>query len=222
MRLTVAVTAVAVCMALRVHALPIVEMQTGRTAQAGDCVAIGTPKPGVSYHYSRTQSNGGTTQTSHQWESVTPSGSRLKAVGAAGPQIQVNEHTVVDDVAVLTRTSRQSAAGAVLESTSFAPGIPTEPIFRACTGRSWAIPAATATFQAQQKRATAQGPAGSLKIVSIRERITVPAGTFETVRYTRSSQSNDEYWKSIEHGVMVKHIATLTGITITETLTAIK
>ena len=50
----------------------------------------------------------------------------------------------------------------------------------------------------------------------------MPAGTFDTVRYIRTSQSVDEYWKSIEHGVVVKHIATANGVTITETLTAIK
>jgi hypothetical protein len=68
-------------------------------------------------------------------------------------------------------------------------------------------------------------PSGTLTILGRREQITVPAGTFETVHYLRStSQSNDEYWKSIEHGVVVKHIATLRGGagSVTETLLSIK
>jgi hypothetical protein len=123
---------------------------------------------------------------------------------------------------VIRRSSRQSPAGAVIESTSFAPGILSDPAFRACAGKSWKIPSATATFQSAQRTATATSPAGTLKIVSIRERITVPAGTFDVVHYIRTSQSVDEYWKSTLHGVVVKHVATLNGVTFTETLTAIK
>jgi hypothetical protein len=196
--------------------------QPGPPAQAGDCVTIGTPKPGLTYHYTHTQSNGVTTQTSHQWESVTPTGSRVKNTVPAGTQIQVNEHHIVDDVAVLDRTSKQSPAGVVLEATSFKPGLVSDPAFRACAGKSWAILPVTAAFQSQQQKGSAQTPAGNLRIVAIRERITVPAGTFDAVRYIRTSQSVDEYWKSIEHGVVVKHVATVNGVTVTETLTAIK
>jgi hypothetical protein len=42
------------------------------------------------------------------------------------------------------------------------------------------------------------------------------------VRYVRTSQSTDEYWKSIEHGVVVKHIATLPSGAMTEVLSAIR
>jgi len=202
--------------------LEILSAQAGRAAQAGDCVTIGTPKPDAVYHYTRTQSNGGTTESTHQWESVTPTGSRLKTTGPGGAQLQVNEHHIVDDVAVLDRTSRRTLNGAVVEATSFAPGILSDPAFRACAGKTWSIPPVTATFQSQQRKAAAQSPAGSLKIVSIRERITVPAGTFDVVRYIRTSQSVDEYWKSVQQGVVVKHVATVAGVTITETLQAIK
>ena len=215
----------AACTAITLKAAPappVDDQQAGRAAPAGDCVTIGTPKPGATYHYTRTQSNGATTQSSHQWESVTPTGSKLKTTGPGGTQIQVNEHEIVDNVAVLRRTSRQSPAGAVVEATSFAPGILSDPAFRACAGRSWTIPPVAASFQSGQRTATARSPAGSLKIVSIRERVTVPAGTFDVVHYIRTSQSVDEYWKSTEHGVVVKHVATLGGVTFTETLTAIK
>ena len=217
------VTAVlAASVILTINAASVEEPQAARAAQSGDCVTIGTPKPGLTYHYTHAQSNGVTTQTSHQWESVTPTGSREKNTGPAGTYIQVNEHHMVDDAAVLDRMSKQSANGVVLEATSFKPGLVGDPAFRACAGTNWAIPSVTAAFQSQQQKVSAQTPAGTLRIVAIRERITVPAGTFDTVRYIRTSQSVDEYWKSIEHGVVVKHVATVNGVTVTETLTAIK
>ena len=80
----------------------------------------------------------------------------------------------------------------------------------------------TAFFQSGTLKVTQQTPAGSLRIVGIRERVIVPAGTFDAVRYVRTSQSTDEYWKSIDHGVIVKHIGKVNTVTITETLTAIK
>ena len=208
-----------------VAASPEVQGQVAKPAPpapSGDCVTIGKPKPGLTYTYTHVQSNGGTTQTSHQWESVTETGSRVKNTGPAGTQIQVNEHAIVDDVAVLSRTSKTGPNGGVIEATSFNPGILSDPAFRACAGRKWVIPAATATFQTQGRTATAKSAGGGLEIISIRERTTVPAGTFDTVHYVRNTQSVDEYWKSTLHGVIVKHIGKINGITVTETLISIK
>ena len=70
--------------------------------------------------------------------------------------------------------------------------------------------------------ARARAPQGSLRITAIHEKVTVPAGTFDTVRYLRTSQSTDDYWKSIEHGVIVKHVATVAGNSVLEQLIAIK
>lgn len=223
MRVRFAILAACAVITLNATAVPAMsDLQAGRAAKAGDCVTIGTPKPGAVYHFTRTQSNGVTTQYSQQWESVTPTGSKLATDGPAGKQILVNEHRIVDDVAVLDRSSKQTPQGGVIESTSFKPGLLSDPAFRACAGQNWTLPPATATFQSGQRTFTAKSPAGSLKIMGIRERITVPAGTFDVVHYIRTSQSVDEYWKSTEHGVVVKHVATLNGVTITETLTSIK
>jgi len=191
-------------------------------ASSGDCVTIGTPKPNLTYTYTHTQSNGGTTETSHQWESVTETGSRVKNIGPAGTQIQVNEHAIVDDVAVLSKTSKRGPNGGIIEATSFSPGIVSDPAFRACAGKKWVIPVATATFQTQGRTVSAKSAGGGLDIISIREKTTVPAGTFDTVHYVRNTQSVDEYWKSTLHGVIVKHIGKVNGITVTETLTSIR
>ena len=224
---------VAVCAVLVGTAVAAHGRQAGRAAkpkpptepeQIPPCVTISTPSPAFTYHYTHAQSNGVTTRTSHQWQSVTPTGSRVKNMGPAGTQIQTNDHHIANDVAVLDRTTKRSASGAVIETTSFSPGLVSDPFFKACTGRSWAISPVSASYQSPKQNATTVTQGGSLRIVGIREKITVPAGTFTTVHYVRNSnsQSVDEYWKSTEHGVIVKHIARANGVTITETLTAIK
>jgi hypothetical protein len=55
----------------------------------------------------------------------------------------------------------------------------------------------------------------------------VPAGTFDAIHYTRSTNGArgpivDEYWKSTEHGVVVKHLSAVAGVTLTEQLQAIR
>ena len=185
-------------------------------------MTIGKPKPTASYVIQHSESTGKTTTVTQVWESVTETGSRMKWTGPAGNWIQVTDHRIVDDVSVLDRTSKLDLNGTLTEVTSFRPGIVGDPAFRACAGRTWQIPAVTALFQSGTLKVTQQTPAGSLRIVSIRERVTVPAGTFDAVRYVRTSQSADEYWKSIDQGVIVKHIGKVNGVTITETLTAIK
>lgn len=196
--------------------------QSQSKAAAGDCVTIGTPKPSATYVYQHSESRGKTTEMSTIWESVTAAGSRSRTTGPQGVIVQINEHHIADDVAVLDKSTKLDAKGSVVDSTTFRPGLVSDPAFRSCAGRSWPIPSVTASYKSAQANASAPTPAGTLRIVAIRERVTVPAGTFDTVRYVRTSQSTDEYWKSIEHGVVVKHIATLPSGAMTEVLAAIR
>ena len=204
------------------HFTPTV-MAEVQTAAASNCVTIGTPKPTLVYTMRHSESTGAVTQVTNQWDEVTAKGSRVRINAPAGRMIHVNVHRIVDDVAVLDKMSKLNANGGVIDATVFQPGLVADPAFRACAGRSWAIPSVTATYQSSQTRASAATPAGTLRIIAIREKVTVPAGTFDTVHYIRTSQSTDEYWKSLEHGVIVKHIATLpTGGAVTEVLLSIK
>jgi hypothetical protein len=204
------------------------DAQTAAPAQAKvakaapGCVDIGTPRPALVFTYRLTVSTGTTSQFTHQWESVTPTESRVRVHGTRGIEIVANRHRIVNDASVIERTTKANANGAVTETTTFQPGIVGDPAFRACVGRSWQIPSVTASFRSGTQNHSSPTPAGLLSISAIREKVTVPAGTFDTVRYTRTSQSRDEYWKSIEHGVVVRHIGVLpTGRTIEE-LIAIK
>ena len=156
-----------------------------------DCVAIGTPDPSVGYTYDHVESTGGRSQYTDRWESVTPTGSRLRIEKPGETLIQTSTYRVVDDVAVMGRMT-QASGNRVIGSTDFRPGLVADPFGRACAGRSWPIPSVTASFSGAQN-ATAETPAGTLTIVGIREKITVPAGTFDSVHYVRTSQSRDEY-----------------------------
>jgi len=202
---------------------PALERASPRQATpAGECVTIGTPKPSATYVIRHTEPGGKVTETANTWENLTSTGSRVRTTGPAGVIVQVNEHHVADDVAVLDTTTKLDARGGLIDSTAFRPGLVSDPAFRACAGRSWPVPSVMATFKSAQVSASAPTPAGTLRILSVRERVTVPAGTFDSVRYVRTSQSTDEYWKSIEHGVVVKHVATLGVGTVTEVLLAIR
>ena len=195
-------------------------LQAANSAQ--DCVLIATPKPALGYTYQHVESTGRKTVYTDHWESVTATGSRVRTTRGGAVSVQVNRHHIADDVAVLDETKRMNARGGTAESTLFRPGIVSDPAFRACAGRSWRIASVLASYRSQQATAAAASPAGTLRIVAIRETITVPAGTFATVHYIRMSQSVDEYWKSIEHGVVVKHIGKLPGAVVTDVLVSIK
>jgi hypothetical protein len=198
------------------------QIASAQGAAPADCVQIATPKPSIGYTYQLTQSNGTQSQYTHHWESVTPTESRVRVTGPRGTETQVTEHHLDDDVSILDRQSKLNASGGVIDATTFRPGMVGDPAFRACAGRSWPIRAVTATFQSTQAKASAQTPAGTLRIIAIHEKVTVPAGEFETVHYIRTSQSTDEYWKSIEHGVVVKQVLTLPGVVVTRLLASIK
>jgi hypothetical protein len=194
----------------------------GQAAAGETCVTIATPKPTLAYTYRHTESTGSTSQYTDQWESVTATGSRVRVTGPRGIEFKVNAHHIVDDVAVLDRQSKETSAGGVIDATSFRPGLVADPAFRACAGRSWPIPSVTASYQSSQSKGQMNTPKGVLKIVAIREKVTVPAGQLEAVHYLRTSQSSDEYWKSIDHGVIVKHVATVQGGVVTDVLLSIK
>ena len=185
-----------------------------------NCVSIGTPKPGVGYTYSHVESTGNSSEYTQYWDRLTPTESRVRIVKAGQDLVQTSIYKVVDDVAHITRMTK-AGGGRVIDSTTFNPGLVSDPIFRACAGKSWAVPSVALVFDGPTS-ARANTPAGRLSIVAIRGTQTVPAGTFDTVEYVRTSQSRDVYWKSTLHGVIVKHIASVAGNSVTETLIRIK
>lgn len=202
----------------------VLEAQTG--GAGGDCVAIGTPNPATTFVFRHEDSSGAVTESTQQWEEVSETGSKVRITRGRAVQIQSTKHAIKDDVSLIG--AMITATGTtVTANTQFRPGMVGDPVFRACAGRSWAIPAVTASYEGGGRSASAATPSGTLRIVAIRESVKVAAGPFQTVHYTRTTklpngQTFNEYWKSIEHGVVVKHTATLPNGRATEELIAIR
>jgi hypothetical protein len=203
-------------------------------AASDNCVSIGTPKPDLTYTYRYSDSVGGSSEFTDRWEEFTMTGSRLlttkRSPKGAGLLTSTTRHRVVDGVFILDASAQRGTDGGVQldNSTSFQPGVVGDPAYRACAGRTWPIPAVTATNQSAQGRFSAATDPGTLTVNAIHESITVPAGRFDTVHYTRTmtstrGQAVDEYWKSIEHGVTVKRNHTMPGgVVVTAILQVIK
>jgi hypothetical protein len=200
----------------------------GLHAQAGggDCVTINKPNPATTFVFRHEDSSGAITEFTQQWEDVSETGSRVRTTRRGVVTFQSTRHTIKDDIGLISRMTQANTSN-VTDNTDFKPGMVGDPVFRACADRSWAIPAVTAYYQGGGRSASAATQSGSLRIVATRETVKVPAGEFQTVHYTRTmklpkGQNFNEYWKSIEHGVVVKHIATLPNGRATEQLIAIK
>jgi hypothetical protein len=204
-------------------ALLLAPAAAGAQARGGNCVAIGTPKPALEYVYRLTDSRGTSSDFRTVWDEITRTQSRSRTTRGRGGDVEsISRYRIVDDVSVIDETS-QSDAG----TTTFAPGVVGDPFGRACAGGSWPIAAATATNRSARGTFSAKSDAGELKMLGLHVSATVPAGTFDTVHYTRTTTSArgtvvDEYWKSIEHGVVVRHRSAVAGVTLTEELQAIR
>lgn len=197
------------------------------------CVTIGKPKPNLGFTYRQTESGGNSSAFTDRWEEFTTTGSRL-VTKKSGPRGQgaittVNRHHVENDLLILDHSKQTGADGGVRidNSTSYKPGVVADPAGRACMNGTWPIGTVKVTSLSAQGQFSGMSDSGTLQIIAIHESITVPAGTFDTVRFRRTMTSAagvavDEYWKSTEHGVTVKRVHTMPGGGVTAILQAIK
>jgi hypothetical protein len=195
---------------------------------ASNCVAIGAPKPALQFSYRYSDTSGASDYT-NQWKQFSATGSQLVTTRTNGQSTYVSAHSVSDDVFVLESSTATGTdpGGPFSNAMTYSPGAIGDPAYRACAGKTWTIAAVTATSKSARGSFSAKTDPGTMRIVSIRESVTVPAGTFDTVRYIKTMNSGrgqvvDEFWKSIDHGVTVKRTSTQPGSVATEVLQAIK
>jgi hypothetical protein len=189
-----------------------------------NCVAIGTPKPTLSYVH-RYSDKSGSTDYTNQWKQMSATGSLLVTTRPGAHSTYVAKHSVSDDVIVLESSTATGfdAGGPFNNSMTYSPGAIGDPAFKACEGKTWTIPAVNATSKSAGGSFSTKTNAGTMRIIKINESVTVPAGTFNTVHYIKTmGQVADEFWKSIDHGITVKRNSVQPGSVATEVLLAIK
>jgi hypothetical protein len=211
-----------------VGALTAYAMPEQSAAARTNCVALGAPKPALSFTYRYTDTSGSVDYT-NQWKQFSATGSQLVTTRANGQSTYVSKHSVADDVFVLesSTASGTDPGGAFNNSMTYTPGAIGDPAYKACEGKRWTIAAVNATSKSARGSFNAKTDPGTMAILKVHESATVPAGTFDTVHYRKTMNSGagqvvDEFWKSIEHGVTVKRTSTQPGSVATELLLAIK
>lgn len=205
--------------------IALAQAQGVATPAPAACATFGKPKATTTYVYRRSDSNGTVAQYTHRWTEFTPERASVAVVRGKVNEVVTNKHRIQDDVSMIAATASRTSTGS--SRTDFRPAMMGEPMFRACAGRAWKVKAVAATYTAGSQVSTANTFPGAMKIVSLCESVQVPAGRFDCVRYTRTlatptGPSLDEYWKSIEHGVVVKQVSKVGGWTSTTELTAIQ
>ena len=189
----------------------------GPRAGSGDCVTVGRPKLGVKYAFHFTDPAGTVSTSTTEYLAVSDTSVRLRLThsGAFGTVERVNDSTVrvEDDLVVVEKmvSSGTNERGAFQNTVTFQPARIGDPASRVCSGRTWSIPSvAVSAVGSQGGSSEMTTDAGSGRVISVRESVTVPAGTFQTVHYQKISDGAhghvvEETWLSIADGVAVKY-----------------
>ncbi len=189
----------------------------GRRAASGDCVAVSRPKLDVTYAFRFTDAAGTVSTSTTEYLAASDTSVRLRLThsGAFGTVERVNESTlrVEDDLVVIEKmvSSGTNARGAFQNTVTFRPARISDPASRVCSARTWTIPPVTvSTVGSQGGVSEMTTDPGSGRVISVRESVTVPAGTFQTVHYEKifdgaNGRVVEETWQSIADGVSVKY-----------------
>src|SRR5262245_11684785 len=191
---------------------------TDRRIAAADCVTISPAKLNVQYSFRYTDSAGTISASSIEFLAISDTSVRLRLtqVGRSGATEAVSETTqrVVDDLVVTDRvvSTGVNPSGSFRTTVTYQPGMVGDPASRVCSGRTWTIPAVTVSTAATSGRSSeTKTDAGSGRMVSVNESVTVPAGTFLTVHYEKTFTTASggrivqDIWQSITDGVTVKY-----------------
>lgn len=215
------------------HASPAAEdREAVAQASTQKCVTIAAPRPDRSFVYHYTDSTGAKADFTNRWEQFSAIGSRLvttRTGSGAGSWTYESLHAVINDVFALTSSTATGNDGRApfKNSMMYKPAAIGDPAFRACEGQQWDIASVSATGVSGAGTFTSPTDPGTMRILAVGVSVTVPAGTFDTVHYTKTMRSPrgqmvDEFWKSTEHGVTVRRTFTQPGASGSEVLQMIK
>jgi hypothetical protein len=198
-------------------------------APAGDCVTTGTPPPATTYTYRTVQ--GRTVSTmNYRWPEVSSGGSRLEVttvLPARGQNRVVTDtsHRFENDLVLVDSytTTGTNAAGPFTTRTVHRPALINGPALHVCRGQTWRSGPVQVTTTIRPGATTSDRVSISGEVVAIHDRVSVEAGTFDTVHFRQTQSSSHgsvvvNVWRSIDEGVTVKMDSTAAGATVVQTL----
>lgn len=187
------------------------------------CHTFGLVTPGTKATYLSTTSNGNVNFTI-TWISDTPTQTKTTQ-HVVTPQATTDVETTIDGVVsgnlrgmkhVYTKSTTPVPffGNTVVEvDIDFVPALIAGPSEGWCTGATWSVPAVTETVVSksiagqQSNIITTVGSDGT--VLAVGESVTVPAGTFQTVKYRNSIVSGTSVqpaitWTSMDRSIVVK------------------
>jgi hypothetical protein len=220
---------VLVFLAIALLALPaFAKRRSSRSAPAaatgGDCHTFGFVRAGLRASYiSESPSGTATFTVTHVSDSANLAVTTQKVQtpqGEADAETRIDMETVgsmryVKHMKVTTSIT-VPVLGRISTDTDvdWIPSLPWGPATGWCTGAKWSIPVMTQTVRSTSP-AGAIPPvvtttaAGEGEVLAVNESITVPAGTFNTVKYRNTILAGTSVqpavvWMSMEHGILVR------------------
>ncbi len=192
-------------------------------APSGDCFTFGLVAPGTKASYLSTTS-GGNVNFTITWLSDTPTQTKTTQ-HVVTPQATSDVETTLDGVVqgtlrglqhfhIKTTTAVPLLGNTIVESDAgFVPALVAGPAAGWCTGATWTAPATTETIVTQsivgQTSQIVTTIASEGSVLAVGESITVPGGTFRTVKYKSSIVSGTSVqpaitWVSMDRSIVVK------------------
>jgi hypothetical protein len=193
-------------------------------ANTGGCHTFGFVRPGTKGTYVAENATGTATFTiTHVSDSATLAVTTQKVQtpqGEADAETRIDMETVgsmrlVKHMKVLTSLNVPFLGMVTTETNvDWIPSLPWGPAAGWCTGAKWTIPAMTQTV-------TTSSPVGQIppvvtttmvgegEVLAVNDVITVPAGTFNTVKYRNTILAGTSVqpaivWMSMQHGILVR------------------
>ena len=214
-----------------------------QTSSGGDCFVFGLVTPGTKATYLSTTS-GGNVNFTITWLSDTLTQTKTTQ-HVVTPQATSDVETTLDGVVqgdlrglkhihIRTTTAVPIIGNTVLDAdVDFVPALVAGPAEGWCTGAIWTVPATTETVVSNslvgQTSQIVTTIASEGSVLAVGESITVPGGTFRTVKYKSSIVSGTSVqpaitWTSMDRSIVVRQdtLDAAGNVTTTTQLTALQ
>ena len=189
----------------------------------GNCHTFGLVAPGTKATYLSTTSNGDVTFTI-TWISDTPTQTKTTQ-HVVTPQATTDVETTLDGVVsgnlrglkhlyTKSTTAVPFLGNTVVEvDVDFVPALIAGPSAGWCTNATWTVPAVTETIVSRsiagQQSNIVTTIASEGQVLAVGESVTVPAGTFQTVKYKSNTVSGSSVqpaitWTDMSRSIVVK------------------